>query len=147
MNGQIWVGKSSQQAGRSGEAASHGLIELLDDLGFESGRLKTGTPARVDRRTIDFSVLEPQPGDAEAGWFSFDKSVHVPREQMPCYLTHTNHKTHNMIRVWSLRFGVAWFCWFLKIEGVSDLRTGKSTRNAYIWRLGRCERSQILPID
>lgn len=99
MNGQIWVGKSSQEAGRSGEAASHGLIELLNDLGFESGRLKTGTPARVDRRTIDFSVLEAQPGDAEVGWFSFDKSVHVPREQLCCYLTHTNHKTHNMIRV------------------------------------------------
>lgn len=102
MNGQIWVGKSSQEAGRSGEAASHGLIELLNDMGFESGRLKTGTPARVDKRTIDFSVLEAQPGDEQVGWFSFDKSVHIPREQMCCYLTHTNHKTHKMIRVWSL---------------------------------------------
>lgn len=65
MSGQIWVGRTSMPAGRAGESASHGLTENLQRLGFESDRLKTGTPARVDIRTIDFSGLEPQLGDEE----------------------------------------------------------------------------------
>ena len=64
MNGQIWVGRQSMAAGRAGEAPSTGLTEALVALGFETDRLKTGTPARVDRRTVDFSRLEPQPGAA-----------------------------------------------------------------------------------
>lgn len=65
MNGVIWVGRKSLPAGRAGEAPSVGLTEALQDLGFETGRLKTGTPARVDRRTVDFSHMEVQPGDEQ----------------------------------------------------------------------------------
>lgn len=75
-----------------------GLTEHLQDLGFETGRLKTGTPARVDRSTVDFSVMEPQPGDDPVTWFSFDPAWHVEREQMTCFLTHTNEATHQLIR-------------------------------------------------
>lgn len=65
MSGKIWVGRTSMPAGRAGESASHGLTENLQRLGFETDRLKTGTPARVDCRTVDFSSLEPQHGDEE----------------------------------------------------------------------------------
>lgn len=65
MNGKIWVGRSSMSAGRAGESASQGLTENLQSLGFETDRLKTGTPARVDIRTVDFSSMEAQPGDDE----------------------------------------------------------------------------------
>lgn len=66
MNGRIWVGKASMSAGRAGEAASTGLTEALVDLGFETDRLKTGTPARVDARTVNFAGLEEQPGEASS---------------------------------------------------------------------------------
>lgn len=65
MNGKIWVGRTSMPAGRAGESASHGLTEHLQGLGFETERLKTGTPARVDIRTVNLSQLEHQPGDEE----------------------------------------------------------------------------------
>lgn len=65
MSGKIWVGRTSMPAGRAGESASHGLTENLQQLGFETDRLKTGTPARVDSRTVDYSGLEPQYGDEE----------------------------------------------------------------------------------
>jgi len=65
MSGKIWVGRTSLAAGRAGESASHGLTENLQSLGFETDRLKTGTPARVDIRSVDFSRLEPQHGDEE----------------------------------------------------------------------------------
>lgn len=65
MSGKIWVGRASMPAGRAGESASVGLTENLQSMGFETDRLKTGTPARVDCRTVDFSGLEPQHGDAE----------------------------------------------------------------------------------
>lgn len=65
MSGKIWVGRTSMPAGRAGESASHGLTENLQRLGFETDRLKTGTPSRVDLRTVDFSGLEPQHGDEE----------------------------------------------------------------------------------
>ncbi len=100
MNGRIWVGRASMPAGRAGEAPSSGLTEALVALGFETDRLKTGTPARVDSRTVDFSALEAQPGEAiDAGrWFSFDPEAHVAREQMACHLTHTTAATHKLIR-------------------------------------------------
>jgi tRNA uridine 5-carboxymethylaminomethyl modification enzyme len=63
MNGRIWVGRASMAAGRAGEAPSTGLTEALVELGFETDRLKTGTPARVDSRTVNFSGLEAQPGE------------------------------------------------------------------------------------
>lgn len=63
---------------RAGEAASEGLTEALLALGFETDRLKTGTPARVDKRTLDFTHLQAQPGDEQVKWFSFDEEVHTP---------------------------------------------------------------------
>lgn len=98
MSGKIWVGRTSMPAGRAGESASHGLTENLQRLGFETDRLKTGTPARVDCRTVDFSVLEPQRGDEEVSWFSFDPDFHIEREQMCCYLTRTTKSTHQLIK-------------------------------------------------
>ncbi|MEG4070783.1 tRNA uridine-5-carboxymethylaminomethyl(34) synthesis enzyme MnmG [Microcoleus sp. Pol11C2] len=98
LGGTIWVGNKSMPAGRAGEFAAVGLTETLNRLGFETGRLKTGTPARVDKRTLDYTSLEPQPGDAEVRWFSFDPEVWVEREQMPCYLTRTTPATHQLIR-------------------------------------------------
>ncbi|KJH72162.1 tRNA uridine-5-carboxymethylaminomethyl(34) synthesis enzyme MnmG [Aliterella atlantica] len=98
LGGRIWVGNKSMPAGRAGEFAAEGLTETLNKLGFETGRLKTGTPARVDKRSLDYSQLEPQPGDEEVRWFSFDPSVWVERPQMPCYLTRTTAQTHQLIR-------------------------------------------------
>nr|GMC86403.1 tRNA uridine 5-carboxymethylaminomethyl modification enzyme MnmG [Ipomoea batatas] len=98
MSGKIWVGRTSMPAGRAGESASHGLTENLQRLGFETDRLKTGTPARVDSRTVDFSQLEPQYGDEEVSWFSFDPDFHIEREQMCCHLTRTTKKTHQLIK-------------------------------------------------
>jgi tRNA uridine 5-carboxymethylaminomethyl modification enzyme len=98
LNGRIWVGNRSVAAGRAGEFAVSGLTETLNQLGFFSDRLKTGTPARVDRRTVDFSAMEVQPPDDEHAWFSFDPTAWVEREQMNCYLTHTTAETHRLIR-------------------------------------------------
>jgi len=98
LGGTIWVGDRSMAAGRAGEFAATGLTTTLNRLGFETGRLKTGTPARVDRRSIDFAGLEPQPGDPQAGWFSFDPEVWVERPQMPCHLTRTTAATHQLIQ-------------------------------------------------
>ncbi|PSR19647.1 tRNA uridine-5-carboxymethylaminomethyl(34) synthesis enzyme MnmG [filamentous cyanobacterium CCP3] len=98
LGGTIWIGDKSMAAGRAGEFAAVGLTDTLNQLGFETGRLKTGTPARVDRRSINFDVLEPQPGDEDLRWFSFDPEVWVEREQMPCHLTRTTAATHQLIR-------------------------------------------------
>ncbi|HBW56665.1 MAG TPA: tRNA uridine-5-carboxymethylaminomethyl(34) synthesis enzyme MnmG [Oscillatoriales bacterium UBA8482] len=98
LGGIIWVGNKSMPAGRAGEFAAIGLTETLNRLGFETGRLKTGTPARVDKRSVDYSKLEPQPGDTEVRWFSFDPEVQIAREQMCCHLTRTTAETHRIIR-------------------------------------------------
>ncbi len=98
LGGTIWVGNKSMAAGRAGEFAAVGLTETLNRLGFETGRLKTGTPARVDRRSVDYSKMEPQPPDDEVRWFSFDPEVWVEREQMNCYLTRTTAETHRLIQ-------------------------------------------------
>jgi tRNA uridine 5-carboxymethylaminomethyl modification enzyme len=98
LGGKIWVGNKSMAAGRAGEFAAVGLTDTLNRLGFETGRLKTGTPARVDRRSVDFTHLEPQPGDSEIRWFSFDPAAWIEREQMPCHLTRTTAETHRIIR-------------------------------------------------
>ena len=98
LGGLIWVGNKSMPAGRAGEFAAVGLTQTLNRLGFETGRLKTGTPARVDKRSVDYSQMEPQPGDEQVKWFSFDPQVWVEREQMNCYLTRTTAETHRLIR-------------------------------------------------
>ncbi|MBO1346432.1 MAG: tRNA uridine-5-carboxymethylaminomethyl(34) synthesis enzyme MnmG [Hormoscilla sp. GUM202] len=98
LGGKIWVGNKSMAAGRAGEFAAVGLTETLNKLGFETGRLKTGTPARVDKRSVDYSKMQPQPGDTEVRWFSFDPEVWVEREQMHCYITRTTAETHRLIR-------------------------------------------------
>jgi len=98
LGGCIWVGNKSMPAGRAGEFPSVGLTDTLKQLGFETGRLKTGTPARVDKRSVDYSRLEAQPGDEAVRWFSFDPDMWVEREQMCCYMTHTTPETHQIIR-------------------------------------------------
>jgi tRNA uridine 5-carboxymethylaminomethyl modification enzyme len=97
LKGLIHIGLVHYPAGRAGEFPSVGLSDNLRDLGFELGRLKTGTPARLNGRTIDFSRLKVQPGDEPAPFFSYSENVHsLP--QMPCYLTYTNPLTHQIIR-------------------------------------------------
>lgn len=98
LNGKIWVGSRSVSAGRAGEFAVTGLTETLQSYGFVFDRLKTGTPARVDRRTVDYSKMEVQPPDEEHNWFSFDPSAWQIREQMNCYLTRTTRETHRLIK-------------------------------------------------
>jgi tRNA uridine 5-carboxymethylaminomethyl modification enzyme len=98
LGGRIWVGNKSMEAGRAGEFAAVGLTETLNRMGFETDRLKTGTPARVDKRSVDYSKMEVQPFDEEVRWFSFDPEVWVEREQMNCYLTRTTAETHKIIR-------------------------------------------------
>lgn len=98
LQGKIWIGDKSMSAGRAGEFAAVGLTETLNQLGFETGRLKTGTPARVDKRSVEYSRLEPQPPDEEIRWFSFDPEAWIEREQMNCYLTRTTAQTHQLIR-------------------------------------------------
>ncbi|MEH1918478.1 tRNA uridine-5-carboxymethylaminomethyl(34) synthesis enzyme MnmG [Nostoc sp.] len=98
LGGKIWVGNKSMPAGRAGEFAAEGLTQTLNRLGFETGRLKTGTPARVDKRSVDYSKMLIQPGDEDVRWFSFDPNVWVEREQMPCYITRTTTETHRLIQ-------------------------------------------------
>ncbi len=98
LGGKIWVGNKSMEAGRAGEFAAVGLTETLDRLGFETGRLKTGTPARVDKRSVDYEQMELQLPDKEVRWFSFDPEAWQEREQMNCYLTRTTAETHKIIR-------------------------------------------------
>ncbi|MEM9926088.1 MAG: tRNA uridine-5-carboxymethylaminomethyl(34) synthesis enzyme MnmG [Cyanobacteria bacterium P01_D01_bin.50] len=98
LGGRIWVGNKSMAAGRAGEFAAVGLTDTLQRLGFETGRLKTGTPARVDKRTVDYSKMTLQPGDEDVRWFSFSPEVWVEKEQLPCYMTRTTAETHQLIR-------------------------------------------------
>ncbi|MGH9475083.1 MAG: tRNA uridine-5-carboxymethylaminomethyl(34) synthesis enzyme MnmG [Terriglobales bacterium] len=97
LNGLIHVGETTYPAGRGGEPAAHLLGESLKLLGLTCGRLKTGTPPRLDGRTIDWSQLTPQPGDAEPTPFSF-KTPRIAREQVLCYSTFSNEATHRAIR-------------------------------------------------
>jgi len=98
LGGQIWVGNQSMSAGRAGEQAAVGLTEALEALGFQMGRLKTGTPARVDRRSIALDQLEEQPSDAVDRFFSFDPASWVSGEAMSCHMTRTTAATHQLIR-------------------------------------------------
>ena len=98
LGGRIWVGHQSMAAGRAGEQAAEGLTETLQGLGFHTDRLKTGTPARVDRRSIALDQLEEQPSDAADRFFSFDPAAWVSGEQMSCHITRTTAETHQLIR-------------------------------------------------
>ena len=98
LGGRIWIGNQSMSAGRAGEQASEGLTEELQKLGFVTDRLKTGTPARVDRRSIDFDSLEEQLSDASDKFFSFDPLSWRSGEQMSCHITRTTKETHQLIK-------------------------------------------------
>ncbi len=97
LNGLIHIGEKQFGGGRVGEKASTGLTEQLVDLGFESGRMKTGTPPRVDGRSLDYSEMEAQPGDEPKGRFSF-KDTSIPKEQRACHITYTNPAVHDMLK-------------------------------------------------
>lgn len=97
LMGKIFVGLNSYPAGRLGEMPAIGLSDCLKNLGFTVKKLKTGTPARVDNRTIDYSKMIIQPGDEELNFYSFKPNRPI-RAQVPCYLTRTNEKTHEIIK-------------------------------------------------
>jgi len=97
LKGLLHMGESQKTGGRMGEASSGALSDALRQLGFEIGRLKTGTPPRANRRSIDFSKLEIQPGDPHPIPFSFS-TVRIRQKQLPCYIGYTNEKTHEIIR-------------------------------------------------
>lgn len=97
LNGRIYIGEDSWSGGRVGEAPAVGLSDQLRDLGFEVMRLKTGTPVRIDGRTIDFSRLQIQPGDEHPAKFSFSDTKPLT-EQKPCYIANTNLRTHDILR-------------------------------------------------
>ena len=98
LGGTIHIGLENYQGGRAGDPPSNALAQRLRALPFRVDRLKTGTPARLDARTLDFSVMQEQPGDDPLPVFSFmgDRADHP--KQIPCYITHTNEQTHEIIR-------------------------------------------------
>lgn len=97
LRGLIHIGPSQIGGGRAGEPAAVKLSETFEKLNFKMGRLKTGTPARLDGRTIDYSKLAKQPGDVNPQPFSY-MTKRIEQEQIPCYVTYTNTKTHDIIR-------------------------------------------------
>ena len=98
LNGLMHCGKTQIPGGRTSEPASHGITEQLVSLGFKSDRMKTGTPARVDARSIHFDQLVRQDGDNDWHQFSYLNSVHRELKQMPCWITYTNTQTHEALR-------------------------------------------------
>ncbi len=98
LEGRIWIGNKSMSAGRSGEQAATGLTECLHKIGIKTERLKTGTPARVDKKSINFDALDIQPSTAIDKNFSFDPTVKTLMPQVSCHITRTTSKTHELIR-------------------------------------------------
>lgn len=98
LNGLMHCGKTQIPGGRTSEPASHGITEQLVELGFKSDRMKTGTPARIDARSIDFNGLIRQDGDNDWHQFSYLNRVHRELKQMPCWITYTNPDTHEALR-------------------------------------------------
>ena len=98
LNGLMHIGRAHAPGGRAGDGVAYGLTEALCRLGFEAGRMKTGTPARIDGRTVDFAMLEPQYGDEAPSKFSFLPSSKPVENQLPCYLVHTSRKVHDLLR-------------------------------------------------
>ncbi|MBY0427198.1 MAG: tRNA uridine-5-carboxymethylaminomethyl(34) synthesis enzyme MnmG, partial [Cytophagales bacterium] len=97
LNGLIHVGEKNFSGGRSGEKAATGITEQLVSVGFESGRMKTGTPARLDGRSINYSILEAQPGDENPSKFSYTDTEPL-KKQLPCYITYTNEEVHDILK-------------------------------------------------
>ena len=97
LNGKIYIGEKSFSGGRISEAASHGLTEQLTELGFEADRMKTGTPVRIDGRSINFDKLTEQKGDDEITGFSF-LSIEKPAKQRSCHIAYTSQKVHDILR-------------------------------------------------
>lgn len=98
LNGLLHFGRAQIQGGRIAEPASYGLTEQLVQLGFKADRMKTGTPARIDKRSIDFTALIEQPGDDDWHQFSYLDTVHRQLKQMSCWITYTNPSTHEELR-------------------------------------------------
>ena len=98
LNGLIHVGEKTFGGGRAGESASTGITEDLVAVGFESGRMKTGTPPRVDGRSLDYTKMTEQPGDEHPEKFSYLPSIQPLQKQRSCYLTHTNKQVHELLR-------------------------------------------------
>lgn len=98
LNGIIHLGEKQFKGGRSGEGASYGITENLIELGFESGRMKTGTPPRVDGRSLDYTKMEEQPGDTKPFKFSYSKETGYLGKQIPCHITYTNPETHELLK-------------------------------------------------
>lgn len=98
LGGLMHCGASHAEGGRAGDAASHGITECLQKIGFEAGRMKTGTPARLDARTIDFERLEPQYGDEKPAKFSFSPDTQPVKDQLPCFLVYTSTEVHDILR-------------------------------------------------
>ncbi len=97
LNGLMHVGKNQVEGGRAGEAPSKGISEQLETFGFEVGRMKTGTPARIDARSIDFSKVTEQKGDEGGGQFSFVKHDFIVQNNKSCYTTYTNSEVHGIL--------------------------------------------------
>jgi tRNA uridine 5-carboxymethylaminomethyl modification enzyme len=98
LNGLIHIGEKNFGGGRAGEKAAVGLTGALENLGFESGRMKTGTPPRVDGRSLDYSKMQEQPGDAVPSKFSFSDLTIPLIRQLSCHITHTNLEVHDILR-------------------------------------------------
>jgi tRNA uridine 5-carboxymethylaminomethyl modification enzyme len=98
LEGLMHCGASNAEGGRAGDAASHGISASLAARGFEVGRMKTGTPARLDARTINFEILEQQGGDEQPSKFSFSADTAPVKEQLPCFLVYTSSEVHQILR-------------------------------------------------
>lgn len=98
LNGKIHIGDKSFGGGRAGEGASTGITEDLVNIGFDSGRMKTGTPPRVDARSLDFSKMIEQPGDDKPSKFSYSSATECLSEQRSCYMTYTSKEVHDLLR-------------------------------------------------
>jgi len=97
LNGLIHIGEKNYGGGRAGEKASMGLTQSLENLGFESGRMKTGTPPRVDGRSLNYDVMEEQAGDKNPAKFSYSPTTPL-QQQRSCYITHTSPEVHDLLR-------------------------------------------------
>ena len=98
LNGIIHLGEKQYGGGRMGEKAAHGITEQLVEIGFESGRMKTGTPPRVDGRSLDFSKMVEQPGDINPKKFSYSDETEFLKQQKSCWITYTNPDVHEMLK-------------------------------------------------